>query len=101
MKRTMVRYQVKPEAVAENEARVRAVMAELDVKGTPGVHYAVFKESDGVSFVHMAIEEDDSPGLPSIGAFDDFRRGLPDRVEVPPHAEALEQVAAHGMSWSD
>ena len=39
MKRTMVRYRVKPERVEENEALVRAVYAELAKLKLEGVQY--------------------------------------------------------------
>ena len=43
MRQVMVRYKVKPERVAENEALVRAVYAELARVNPDGLHYATFR----------------------------------------------------------
>ena len=55
MRRVMVRYKVKPDRVAENEALVRAVYDELARTQPDGLRYATFRLDDGVSFVHVAI----------------------------------------------
>ena len=53
MRRVMVRYKVKPERAAENEALVRAVYDELQRTAPDGLRYATFALEDGVSFVHL------------------------------------------------
>jgi hypothetical protein len=50
----MVRYRVKPEAAAENEALVRAVFAEIFAAAPEGLRYECFVLDDGVTFVHIA-----------------------------------------------
>ena len=54
MRTVMVRYKLKPDRAAENEAYIGKVFAQLEREKTPGVHYATFKLDDGVSFVHIA-----------------------------------------------
>ena len=57
MRQVIVRYKVKPDRVAENEALARAVYEELDRTGPAGLHYATFRQPDGVSFVHISMTE--------------------------------------------
>ena len=45
MRRVMVRYKVKPDRAAENEALVRAVYEELARTQPAGLHYATFASS--------------------------------------------------------
>ena len=54
MRQVMVRYKVKPDRVAENEALVRAVYEELAATEPAGLRYATFRLEDGVTFVHLA-----------------------------------------------
>jgi hypothetical protein len=54
MRQVMVRYRVKPEHAAANEALVRAVYEELAQTQPDGLQYATYKLDDGVSFVRVA-----------------------------------------------
>ena len=78
MRQVMVRYKVKPERVAENEALVRAVYEELGRAEPDGIRYATFRLEDGVSFVHLALQTDDGPSpLTELEAFQRFAGGHP------------------------
>jgi CheY-like chemotaxis protein len=68
MSQMMVRYKVKPERAAENEQLIRAVYEELHRTRPHGLRYTTFRLEDGVSFVHIALQEDDAPGLPDVKA---------------------------------
>ena len=57
MRRVMVRYKVKPDRAAENEALVRAVYEELARTPPAGLRYATFALDDGVSFVHLSARD--------------------------------------------
>jgi hypothetical protein len=95
MRRVMVRYRVKPEHVAENERLVRDVYEELRRDDPDGFHYATFRLADGVTFVHVAIEEEGGePVLPALGAFQRFREGLGERCAEAPVATELSEVGA-------
>lgn len=96
MRYVMVRYSVKPDQVANNEALVRAVYDELDGTDSDGFRYATFKLADGVSFVHLAgSETEDAAGtLPRLAAFREFQRGIRERCDEPPLATELSQVGA-------
>jgi len=95
----MVRYRVKPERVADNEAAVRAVYDELARAGLGGVRYATFKLADGLTFVHVA-RVDAEGGRNPLVALESFRRfqaGLGDRCDEPPVSSTFELIGAHGF----
>jgi hypothetical protein len=94
MKRVMVRYKVKPDRVAENEALVRAVYAELERSAPAGLRYATFRLDDGVSFVHLAIVEDGHNPLPEVTAFKRFQESIGDRCDEPPVATELQEIGS-------
>lgn len=99
MKRVMVRYQVKPALVADNERYLREVFAQLAREAPPGVRYATFKLPDGIGFVHLASIEtaDGANPLLALSAFQAFVQGLRDRCDVPPVTFELEEVGAYRM----
>jgi hypothetical protein len=90
----MVRYRVRPEAVAENERLVRAVYDELAEASPDGFHYGTFKLDDGVSFVHIATQAGDESPLGSNAAFRLFQSGIRERCDEPPVVVELEEVGS-------
>jgi len=97
MQRVMVRYTVKPGRTAENERYIEQVFAELARTAPPAMQYAVFKQDDGVTFVHAYVHESEegrSP-LPELAAFKAFRAGLNERCEVAPIRTVLQEVGSY------
>jgi hypothetical protein len=96
----MVRYKVKPDRVAENEALVRAVYDELAGADPAGLRYATYRLEDGVSFVHIAAFETGVEGNPLTGtaAFRRFRDALEERCEEPPVREVLHELRSFDAS---
>ncbi len=92
----MVRYQVTPSRVMENEELVRQVFDELAVTRPTGLGYATFALEDGVSFVHLASL---GPGreLADVTAFARFKRGLGDRAVAPPIRDPLRVVGSYRL----
>jgi hypothetical protein len=95
MRRVMVRYRVKPDRVAENEALVRAVYAELAQTEPDGFRYATFKLEDGVTFVHLAETADGQNPLPRSAAFQRFQEHVADRCDEPPVVTRIEPIGAY------
>jgi len=97
MKRVLVRYRVKADRAAENEAYVKKVFEELAQTAPGGIRYATFKLDDGVSFVHLAsIEtEDGSNPLGETAAFKAFQAEIKDRCEEPPAAVDLNEIGSY------
>ena len=98
MRRVMVRYRLREDAVARNEELVRAVYAELAEVRPEGFRYATFKLPDGVSFMHVVFETD-QPGriLNEVAAFRAFTADIEGRCEEAPVATELTLVGSYGF----
>jgi hypothetical protein len=95
----MVNYRVKPDRVSENEALVRDVYAELSRTRPEGLRYATFRLADGVSFLHLAITDDDGHNpLQEVDAFGRFQAGISERCDEQPVVTELEEVGSFRMS---
>jgi hypothetical protein len=95
----MVRYQIKPEAVADNEALVGAVFKALHAQRPAGLRYACFKLDDGLSFMHL-VDADDaaaSQALTALAAFKDFTAGLAQRCEHAAVRTELTEIGSYGL----
>ena len=97
MRHVMVRYQVKPDQVGENERLVRAVFTALDRDKPEGVHYSTLKLADGVGFVHFAVITAADNPLPKVDAFREFTATIKDRCVEPPVVTELEPIGAYRM----
>lgn len=99
MKRTMVRYTVKPEHAAQNEELVRRVYEELHRTEPTGLRYATFVQEDGVSFVHIAsVETEDGRNpLTETAAFQAFTKDIGDRTDQRPLAVGLREVGSYSF----
>jgi hypothetical protein len=99
MKRTMVRYKIKADRVAENERYIASVFEQLERETPSGLHYASFKLEDGVSFMHIVSMEtaDGSNPLAALSAFKAFTANIRDRCEEPPVAVDLQEIGAYAV----
>ena len=99
MRYVMVRYTVKLDRAQENERYVRAVFEALERERPAGLHYASFKQDDGVSFVHIACIDapDGSNPLPALAEFRRFTEAIRDRCEHPPVAVEMEAVGTYRL----
>jgi vancomycin resistance protein YoaR len=95
MRQVMVRYKVKPDRAAENEALVRAVYDELHRTTPAGLRYATFRQDDGVSFVHVAQTDEGVNPLSDVAAFARFQDAIRERCEVAPVVTALHEVGSY------
>jgi hypothetical protein len=93
----VVRYQTTAEAADENQRRVEDVYAELAATDPGGLRYLTLRLADGVTFVHIALVDDDGAGnpLPGTAAFRTFQAGLPDRLTQGPDAQDATIVGAY------
>jgi hypothetical protein len=97
MRSTIVQYQAKPEHADENQRLIEAVFADLDARRPQGFSYRVFRLDDGVSFVHVVIEDDvESPdSLTSIPAFQAFTADIASRCDVQPKPSGATVVGQY------
>src|SRR3954463_16379003 len=99
MPNVVVRYKTKPDRADENQQLVEKVFAELDKLGATGFGYACFRLEDGVSFVHVVVEDEGEAthSLADVPAFKTFTAGISDRCEEQPVAMGATVVGAHRM----
>ena len=99
MKRVLVRYKVKADRAAENEAYIAKVFEQLKKEQPAGLRYASFKLADGVSFVHLASleTEDGSHPLGELAAFKTFTSHIKERCEEPPLATELAEIGSYRL----
>jgi hypothetical protein len=95
MHQVMVRYKVKPDRVAENEALVRAVYEELSRTDPGGFRYSTYRLEDGVTFVHLAQSEEGPAPLGRLGAFKRFTEHINDRVDEAPVVSQIETIGTY------
>jgi hypothetical protein len=91
----VVRYRVRPDAVAENEQLVQAVFAELAQKKPAGLRYRTVRV-DECTFVHVALLDGDTNPLDEIEAFATFTASIGERCEEGPTASRGELVGSFG-----
>ena len=99
MPNVVVRYKTKPDRADENQQLVEKVFAELDELGATGFGYACLRLEDGVSFVHVVVEDEGEAthSLADVPAFKAFTAGIADRCEEQPVATGATVVGAHRM----
>jgi len=95
MKHKLVRYKVRPEAVAENRRLIEGVFEALQATAPEDVSYMVLELEDG-SFIHL--KSDGTAGgfeLGELPAFQSFRRGIGERCEEAPQSREARLVGAY------
>ncbi len=97
MKTTVVRYKVKSDRAEENIRYITQVFEQLQQELPQGLRYVSFNLEDGVSFLHIAILDDDTVEnpLPQMKAFQKFTSQIRDRSDEPPSATSANIVAAY------
>jgi hypothetical protein len=96
MRTVIVRYKVKPEAAAENEALIKQVFAQLAREQTAGTRYQAMKAADGVSFTHVSTSESkEFNPLTQLESFKAFTAGIKHRVEEGPITVEVEVIGRY------
>jgi hypothetical protein len=95
---SMIRYKVRPDRAADNEALVKAVYEQLNRERPDELHYATFKLPDGVSFVHVVFETDQAGRiLNEVAAFNAFLADIEGRCDEPPVVTELSLIGSYGF----
>jgi hypothetical protein len=96
MQQVVVRYRAKPDRADENQRLVERVFAELAERDPGGLRYATFRLADGVSFVHVALPEEEGRNpLGETPAFQEFQREILDRCDEPPAPQDATVVGSY------
>ena len=93
----VVRYTVRPEAVAERVRLIEGVFEQLRAEQPNNIEYKVMRLADGVSFVHVSTADtpDGSNPLSELAAFREFSRDSGDRVTTPPIPTPADIVGSY------
>ncbi len=95
---TVVRYTTKPGSADENEKLIKAVFDQL-AEGQPGgLRYLAIRLDDGVSFIHIAVPDDDHNPLTALPAFGEFVSAISDRCTSGPAPANGTVVGAYGLA---
>jgi len=94
---TVVRYTTRPESAEENEKLIRAVFAQLAEQMPGGLRYVAIRLDDGVSFLHVAVLEDDDNPLTALPAFGEFVSAISERCTHGPAPVNGTVVGAYGI----
>jgi len=96
MKRTMIRYKLKPDCVAENDELLRGTYEELERTQPDGLRFATFRLDDGLSLVHLVSVEtaDGRSPLANSVAFGRYSEHVRERCEAPPEFSNLDEIGA-------
>jgi uncharacterized protein YozE (UPF0346 family) len=98
MRTVVVRYETKPDRADDNQRLVEKVFAELAERKPDNFSYVSFRLEDGVSFVHIVVENDggsNPTALSDIPAFKEFTSEIADRCVVQPVAQGAQIVGSH------
>jgi len=97
--KSLIRYKTKPESAEENQRLVEKVYEELAARDPGGIRYATLRLEDGVSFVHIFMNDSDNApnGLGGIAAFAEFQRELAQRCVELPVAQAATVVGSYRL----
>jgi hypothetical protein len=93
---TVVRYTTRPDAADENEKLIRAVFAQLAEQQPEGLSYVSIRLDDGVSFLHVAVHEDDHNPLTALPAFGEFTSAIKERCTDGPAPVSGTVVGSYG-----
>lgn len=97
---TMVRYAVKTDRAAENEALSRAVFEELRATAPRGVGYGLFRNGDDFVHLFVNLRDDSSDAVTELASFKAYQAGLLDRCVTPPQPTrlSLEHLDSYGLA---
>jgi hypothetical protein len=81
---TVVRYTTRAGSADENERLIKAVFAQLAEQLPEGLRYVAIRLDDGVSFIHVAVLENDHNPLGTLPAFGEFASTIKERCTDGP-----------------
>ena len=97
MKIVKVTYTTKAEYSAQNQANIKAVMADLQKINNPGINYHACLGSDGKTFTHTAFfkSDEDRKVLNDLASFKTFQEQLKaSGPETPPKPDEQSLVGS-------
>lgn len=96
---TIVQYETRPESADENQRLIENVTSELGHDDPGGLRYASFRLDDGVTFVHIAISEDDHDPLSRSAAFKEFQQNIGERQTPGTRVRSAATIVGSYRFW--
>ncbi|WKA28435.1 hypothetical protein [Bradyrhizobium roseum] len=98
MKRTVIRYRIRPDMADRNAELVAAVFAELNAAQPEDLRYMSLRLEDD-TFIHVVetTTEDGASPLPKLKAFAAFQSGIRERCVEPPVPKGATVVGTYRM----
>jgi hypothetical protein len=94
----VIQYTTRKDAADENERLVADVFGALADTLPEGLRYATLRLDDGVTFVHVALLDDEAQNpLLTTPAFARFLEHLPSRLEVDPDTHDASIVGSYRL----
>ncbi len=92
----MARFKVKPDSVREFEEAAKRLFAALERKLPKGIHYALCRSSDSVTYVGLLELDDgvDNP-LPALPEGKKFLESLQNWIIEPPIRDQLTGIGSY------
>jgi hypothetical protein len=81
---TVVRYITHTGSADDNEKLIKAVFVQLAERLPDGLRYIAIRLDDGVSFMHIAVHENDHNPLTELPAFEEFASTIKERCTEGP-----------------
>lgn len=96
MEKVIVIYKINPGMVEENEQLVKEVYKELHTDEPYGFSYATYKLPDGLTFIHIAIQESDGKSpLSNLESFKTFQSNSKERCDGEPLVLHLTEIGSY------
>jgi hypothetical protein len=95
---TVVRYTTHPGSADENEKLIKAVFAQLAEQMPEGLRYVAIRLDDKVSFMHVALLEDENNPLAALPAFGQFVSAISARCTDGPAPVNGTVIGAYGIN---
>ena len=92
----VVRYTTRPDTADENEQLIKAVFTQLAEQLPKGFRYVAIRLDDGVSFIHVAVHENDHNPLTELPAFGEFASTIKERCVDGPAPVNGTVVGSYG-----
>jgi hypothetical protein len=94
----VVRYTTHAGSADENEKLIKAVFTQLAEQQPEGLRYVAIRLDDGVSFLHVAVHENDHNPLTELPAFGAFASTIKERVTDGPTTVNGTVVGSYGAA---
>jgi hypothetical protein len=95
---TVVRYTTRAESADENEKLIEAVFAQLAEQLPQGLRYVAIRLDDGISFIHVAVHQNNHNPLAELPAFGEFASTVKERCTDGPIPVNGTVVGSYGTA---